>query len=738
MVQHDWNPSWRFVEFYVRHLHPAFEMGETPPAYGDITVGRGKDAREERYSMTEEAVKLVSLHHPAVAKAMVKHTKAVKGLIEIALDWIHRKEKANWTPVSSTSMEEIQFGNNYIPFSVSLDEKGFLNFETRGVLGGSYKVAVGGRKVATYLKHLRVSPVESKGIFEFDYSVNGHADRKQKMFLKEPRILVRMKHVREGEPHCRDYDIYLSMPLSKTLTEKCKKSFKQGCALSTAYNENVKEFEEKYAEFFPANVMGVDIGLSPVFGYSVIKCGNTFKDGLPSIDGVVHESRMAEMSGLGAMYFEHKNRGEAIRKLVNYARSFIRGETAGNYDKMHAVYAAVGTTFVEYTASMQAMADKYGMDILKWKNSREWILSDIFSKYCDDFKSLKAARANYKMMERICEEMGGNPDRWNNLSDGLVWISVINGRVSTGKSYSGVGRPKDGLRRDMYPSYVRLAANCKRDYLNKMCRSIVQVARKYDVDIIAVERNDMRATNKRSAEKNKLLGLWAPKSVYGVLEYMASEYGIAIREVDAKHTSKVEHRTGQFGYRSENRRRRLFFRDGQNVREVHTEINAARNICMRLASRHTNLCMIPTRSVDIGPVTYAIPLVEGKKELPGFLLKRFGNKTVVFRGTEGHFQPTPYADLVNELSKDDAATVRQLRSEMKKPKEGENDNAEEGKNDEKIGEYRRLYINMDSVIDEQALELYIEGIRGVVDPSGERPDDEVISGCLSKHVKANA
>ncbi|GAB3330347.1 RNA-guided endonuclease TnpB family protein [Haloplanus salinarum] len=116
------------------------------------------------------------------------------------------------------------------------------------------------------------------------------------------------------------------------------------------------------------------------------------------------------------------------------------------------------------------------------------------------------------------------------------------------------------------------------DYLHRVALAIVQEARRYDCDAIAVE--DLTQIRERISSGKKFQQ-WAFNTLQEFVAYKAEEYGILVDEVTPRYTSqRCSH--SECGFTHEDNRDGDEFECLKCGKELHSDYNAARNVAWYL------------------------------------------------------------------------------------------------------------------------------------------------------------
>ncbi|MEI8373112.1 MAG: IS200/IS605 family accessory protein TnpB-related protein [Planctomycetota bacterium] len=158
-------------------------------------------------------------------------------------------------------------------------------------------------------------------------------------------------------------------------------------------------------------------------------------------------------------------------------------------------------------------------------------------------------------------------------------------------------------------AHIRHFNGLRRDLTNKLVRAIVEKAQQHRVQIVIVEDFGIPDIEGRIMDHydNYRWNLFAPAKVIEKLEEALSEVGIAMAEVDPRHTSQLAP-TGDFGFRDHEN---LYFWE-KGLCRTDANTNASMRIAERFFTRHSVLSQL--RAVKISETEFLIPVSTGKRE----------------------------------------------------------------------------------------------------------------------------
>jgi len=240
-----------------------------------------------------------------------------------------------------------------------------------------------------------------------------------------------------------------------------------------------------------------------------------------------------------------------------------------------------------------------------------------------------------KYLERKFKEVKNNRKYTNvNKCDNCFnWLRVIENikRLKRSISYLGEDLQKNPELKIELKNLNEYGNNVKSDFLKQIASNIIKVAIEHKCDIVFIEK--LGKADSRSRKLNEMFSFWSPKAIKKAIENAASWHGIPVVEVDPSCTSKVHYETNLFGHRIGND---LYYVEDQCLKKVDADINAAKQILVRGATRHGNISSINIKYLqakiaelnsEANSEEDKEEIKQGGKRIQGFLWKKYGNIT---------------------------------------------------------------------------------------------------------------
>lgn len=139
---------------------------------------------------------------------------------------------------------------------------------------------------------------------------------------------------------------------------------------------------------------------------------------------------------------------------------------------------------------------------------------------------------------------------------------------------------------------LRLRENIRKNFSKQIAIELIDLAVRNECDAIAVEQlSGSKATSGNTAGQNRILLSWAPSILKAAISNAGAVYGLSAKdgelvEVSERDTSQVHYETERWGWRND---ADLYYEDGEEIKSVHADVNAAKNIAKRALTHHGNL-----------------------------------------------------------------------------------------------------------------------------------------------------
>lgn len=596
--------------------------------------------------------------------------KNKKTLTELYDSLAKKKEYSSLKKINViNSPVRLKLGNNYVKFKLKHDSINHtLSFEfgypkinadpkdkSKFNLVTSYKRVRHGQKC--YLNDLVVedelTQITEKnkkalpsGSYIFKYKINGKIPRIS--YLREPsiRLVVYNHKIDLNNPKPNDFDFYIDLCFNTVVENstgfdaKTINSIRKD--LSSAYPDN----QTKKASDFnldsingPIRFMGIDLGLKNPFAFSVYeysKDGNhkLIECGLPNLN---------KNPEIRKQYNDFQFTCNKIKNIISSTRSFISGNIKKDVIKdgtTKAIFDFVNNYFSENIPGYKRFSQE---EYLSWLEAHKSVEIVDFKKKENNW----IIRDWNFLLRKILIKMGEARRGYNEYCSHFDWIKSLESFRKLMTSYYSLGKNSTfgfGKGITKYKKIYNRIQNLKLDYIKKMSHDIAELAHKHNVVIVVTEKLDsMRGNSFNDKRKNALFNLWPVGQIKDSVEKALSVYGIMRADVDERNTSQVKCETGEWGFRGE----------GENIDVLHVseqesvnaDINAAKNICLRYLSKHTDYHALSFFKVVedkkvISNLYVPVSAVKERKRERGFLNKHFGNHEVVFELSNNFLIPS--------------------------------------------------------------------------------------------------
>lgn len=364
--------------------------------------------------------------------------------------------------------------------------------------------------------------------------------------------------------------------------------------------KNVERLQRLNGKTF--RILGVDLGLCVPFAWAVGEITVT-----QSVNPVVIVNSGAYRGTANNSYYELSQNLASLRRVMGMVRSTAGGsDCAEDWNEDVGVAALISTAqtgvttqlakttsprkvaafqaFIAETdhyAAMCALLAAHGGNLEEMKKDPKFIGGVLLQYLYRRFGAIKEAR-------RMHFATGAAAS--TKLDDEFKWLDIISGMKAATRrlSYLGSDNNRDAT---LLPALSEYYTGCKDNLLKQLAAGIVKTAMEQNCGIIAIEDLGVSPTQASLNKKqdNFLFALWSPTRVHDAIVNAASWYGIEVMTVSEAMTSQVHFETQTLGYRD---RRVLHYMTTTGLGSVDADINAAKNLANRAATRHADLKQI--------------------------------------------------------------------------------------------------------------------------------------------------
>jgi hypothetical protein len=533
----------------------------------EVEVKAGKTMKELEDTDPENKTKKGPLGIQRAVKKILRKNRGKKLTEAGALEILVRRQKARLLKLRPSAQITLpspgrpapyRLGDNFCGFSIELSgPQMFLDVKT-GSLAGSYRLAFGASNPDALMRHLRIEKqIATTTKYVLHYLENGKRPRMSE--LKEPRI------IRRGS------GFYLEMPVG--IESKMDDCFRPGKEGSCAWNRNYpKDVNHKFKEL---KVLGVDIGIDPVFAWAVLH-GSGFVKGVPTKVVVGATGKVNRTAGSDPT-IELRNDCENLKWMIKTAVSArIYSDTVEKHlakwdrpDNFRRAVQKFYPRFEDFEDEVNALPLEkvVGEDGTAFASARQWrnigwSVGEHMRALLNRYKALRQLRRTEP----------------SNIGDNLQWQALLRRVAEMQTSWHTIGTKSTDIRSSRQSGLLRklhgTKLRCQLDNRKKYCRAIIDTAIAQGCWLIVVE--DL---TREDDVDNYLWDLWSPASMLALLTEMAKADGIGVVKVSPDCTSKTMYGTWLPVWRDERNRRRIFCKDDSGaILDLDADINAAQNI----------------------------------------------------------------------------------------------------------------------------------------------------------------
>lgn len=462
-------------------------------------------------------------------------------------------------PCPQTHVRNINFGSNYINFTIDHDESGFL-FKTK-LYDGAKLIPVELRGHDTrQLEDLVVDQTFDKpdgtlsksSANRLSYRRGNHSELDESVVGVVREVFLQRRRTKKSQAQ-----YVFAMPVNISVAGS-----DVGDSLRTHY------MSEPGGLLNPpvgTVIVSADHGVNPFWALRAFKWDgkNWNLIGKKVVGGIKDQdfcdSVQAQIS-----------KTKKFRTLLDYLKT-LESEKVLSAKKIEKTVEACGEFGINYPANIESLKK---------------VCFDLAHDLSSQFRQLK--------------DYVSHPSRKTGVAfDQFIFLKFEKLLLSSKKALNYRGLPpvgKFGKRPGFEKCWLGFG-NRKKDLQKKFAQSIVYEARKFKADLLVLEEFKASRSKKTRAE-NELWDLWTPLSVKTWVKHFAVQYGLSITEVDPRLTSQYDSETKQPGYRPKDAKASLYvIRRGNVVRKDADLDIATENIFRRFLDRPAYTYQIKARLV---------------------------------------------------------------------------------------------------------------------------------------------
>lgn len=182
----------------------------------------------------------------------------------------------------------------------------------------------------------------------------------------------------------------------------------------------------------------------------------------------------------------------------------------------------------------------------------------------------------------------------------------------------------------------RYYRNLKKDIIRKVASRIRRIAVECQADVVLVEDlKYFQQSVRQEKGTNSLLALWSAAEILDKIEQALEPHGIAMIRVDPRGTSRIDPRTGRYGYYDYRADKSVLVVDRDGVPEIiDADIAAAMNLQRRFWGRNSEVYRLDAVPDDTGAVLMASAAEDTEDGDTSVVGKPIGKRLVRFLRTQ--------------------------------------------------------------------------------------------------------
>jgi IS605 OrfB family transposase len=333
--------------------------------------------------------------------------------------------------------------------------------------------------------------------------------------------------------------------------------------------------------------LSIDLGINPALAFSVYELGRDQVDADSLEVAGAGWANLVETGIVGGVRDQgyrdqirrFRRRMEILKRIIRFRGKLINGTPEGKMDSRYldSVLASFSQMDWEYESSPVLL--------------KRTIL--------DEMKVLRG---------RYAELRGSTVRRTGIMREQFDWAAAVREYIQLMKTwrYNGPktqGSPGPDTTGD-FANYYRYGAGLRKDVIRKVAAEIRRLAVRCRVDVVLVEDLEYFTMSVRQdKELNRLLALWSAQTILKWIRNAVEPHGIGVIGIDPRQTSRIDPRTGEFGFYEPRADKSVLLVDrGGSLEILDNDIAAARNLQRRFWTRNAEIYSLKCRRTTDGAV----------------------------------------------------------------------------------------------------------------------------------------
>ena len=541
----------------------------------DLSIGRysyvNQDGEKRRiyYTANVDIMKFINSRN-GLCKALVNHYDIVEKYDEIKR---HKITSRITIPSETHSPIDLHFGCNYI--DQKFEEKNgeyFLSDISNKLFPNPYKLYYKKQSGVYQLMNLKLvqalrtesgkgSKTDTPTRYKISFDVNGKQHREG--YIKEFSI-----QRREGK-------YILNLTFGDSFYSPLTSIFSSGIEkASTKKNQDV--IKEAIKKDGCIRALGVDLGMNPCFGWSVVES----YDSLGKNTAIIKSGKEGETNNKSefmTLFYSFLDANKALRRMLTLCKHHIDDKKPIDDETLEDIK--------EYSSYIDTN------EVLNMLKDSSKPLTEIKSTWC-----LRKLRKHIMNIFGKMKEYRRHHNQTTTPNEAIYMIIAINDYIRILTKYNKVGyfNPDKTSHVDTFKDLWEYRDNLLDDALKKLSYSIVSKAVENKCHFIAVENLEMLFKDK----KGTLSNVFAHGEFKNKIEQIAAMNNMPVVEVDSTATSQIHPITGEWGYR------KLDEFDGDFISSTGEKLDsdgyvAGSNIAKRALCFHTDLKILSVKGDGI-------------------------------------------------------------------------------------------------------------------------------------------